>query len=381
MDVVVTGIGLLSGLGDLSQTWSRLLQGKTAIAVQQPFSELSPLPLALLERHPTALRSLTAQILQATLTDANLQPALTDCAVVIGSSRSHQAAWEQICSQDPSFSHHRILDLLPSQPSSFVAQTIQTQAIALAPMAACATGVWAIAQACELIRTGQAKRVIAGAVEAPVSRLAIAGFERMGALAQTGCYPFDQQRQGLVLGEGGAFLVLETADLARDRQAKIYGQILSYGLTSDAHHFSAPDPLGQGAKRAVQQCLANSQLASHEIDFIHTHGTATQLNDRQEAALIQQLFHRSSARSADPYLSSTKGATGHTLGASGALGVALALMALRSQILPPCTGLNQPDFDLNFVRSAIQTSVRHILCCSFGFGGQNAAIALQAAPT
>jgi 3-oxoacyl-[acyl-carrier-protein] synthase II len=239
-------------------------------------------------------------------------------------------------------------------------------------MAACATGLWSIAQGFELIRTGQYERVLAGAVEAPITPLTLAGFAQMGALAKTGAYPFDRHREGLVLGEGGAILVLEASTLAAQRGATVYGRILGAGLTADGYHVSKPEPGGRAAIAAVKQCLQRSQLDAAEIGYIHAHGTATALNDRNEAHLIQALFPQ------DVPVSSTKGATGHTIGASGAIGAAFCLMALKHQVLPPCVGLKQPDFALNFVTQPLPSASQTALCLSFGFGGQNAAIAFAA---
>ncbi len=236
-------------------------------------------------------------------------------------------------------------------------------------MAACATGIWALARGFELIQTGECQRVIAGAVEAPITPLTLTGFNQMGALAKTGLYPFDKQREGLVLGEGGAVLVLESAELAKSRGVPIYGRVLGFGLTCDSHHISAPLSSGTSGILAIKQCLARSQLSPYNINYIHAHGTGTQLNDRNEARLIQQLFSDGVA------VSSTKGATGHTLGGSGAIGAAFCLMALKHQILPPCVGLREPDFNLDLVRNPRQCQVGGVLCLSFGFGGQNAAIA------
>jgi len=240
----------------------------------------------------------------------------------------------------------------------------------LAPMAACATGIWAIAQGYELIQTGHCQRAIVGAVEAPITPLTLAGFDKMGALARTGSYPFDRYREGFVLGEGGAVLVLESAQLAKQRMAPVYGQVLGFGLTSDAYHISAPNPNRHSAIVAVKQCLERSQLAPCEINYIHAHGTGTQLNDQNEAQLIQWLVDRNVP------VSSTKGATGHTLGASGALGAAFCLMALKHQLLPPCVGLKEPAFGLDFATEPRSGQVHSVLCLSFGFGGQNAALAL-----
>jgi 3-oxoacyl-[acyl-carrier-protein] synthase II len=207
-------------------------------------------------------------------------------------------------------------------------------------------------------------------VEAPITPLTLVGFAKMGALAHTGSYPFDRCREGLVLGEGAAVLVLESAHLARERSANVYGQLLGFGLTCDAYHVSAPELGGKTAIAAVKQCLERSHLSPTDIDYVHAHGTGTQLNDQNEALLIQWLFPQGVP------VSSTKGATGHALGASGAIGAALCLKALKHQLLPPCVGLKEPAFELDLVKMPRQGNIRSVLCFSFGFGGQNAVLAL-----
>ena len=380
--VVVTGIGLVSALGkNLEDSWQQLIAGQSGIRWHQPFSELEPRPLGMIAKQPAHMRVLTQSVVTSALKDAGLFPPLPDCGVVIGSSRSYQGLWEQMARQmdrgvadkgdaTPSSSLENWLETLPHMNAIAAARQIGACGMVLAPMGACATGIWAIAQAALLIQTGQCQRVIAGAVEAPITPLTITGFEQMGALAKTGAYPFDLYREGLVLGEGGALFVLESAELAHQRQAKVYGQILGFGLTADAYHANTPEPEGRSAIAAVKQCLERSHLSRNDIDYIHAHGTATLLNDRIESILIQRLFPKSVA------VSSTKGATGHTLGASGALGVAFSLMAMKQQILPPCVGLSHPEFDLDLVRGARQSKIQRVLCFSFGFGGQNAVIAL-----
>jgi 3-oxoacyl-[acyl-carrier-protein] synthase II len=315
--------------------------------------------------------------------DARLTAPLGDFGVVIGSSRGFQAQWEaqarashqqnrvweqgdrtlQISSVDMAY-------LYGVSPATIVAEAIAAQGPILAPRAACATGIWAIAQGAALIREGACDRAIVGAVEAPVTPLTLAGFTQMGVLAKMGAYPFDQQRQGFVLGEGAAILILESESLARQRQAKIYGQVLGVGLTVDAHHISAPEASRHSAMRAVKDCLFRSRLVPDDIDYIHAHGTATQLNDRAEAYVIQQLFPSTVA------VSSTKGATGHTLGASAALGAVFCVLALSKRIRPPCVGLSHPAFALNLVQEAQVAKNRAVLCLSSGFGGQNAVLAL-----
>lgn len=379
MDVVITGIGLISALGNLETTWKQLLSGQSGILPHQPFGELPTKPLALINNIPSDPTELLETAIADALIMANLNPPLLDCGIVIGSSRGYQGKLEQLAGfypalligkEDQEINLSKFVEYLPFNIALNAAKKIGSTGIILSPMAACSTGIWAIAQGFELIKTQQCERVIVGAVEAPITPLTLAGFEQMGALASTGCYPFDRDREGFVLGEGAAIFVLESEDLAQRRKAKIYGKILGFGLTADACYGNKPDRVGKSAIAAIQNCLKNSHLSSDEIDYIHTHGTATKLNDDHEVQLIKQLFPQGVA------VSSTKGATGHTLGASGALGVAFGLMTLNEQLLPPCVGLKTPEFDLDFVTCVRSSMVRNILCFSFGFGGQNAIIAM-----
>ena len=396
VEVVITGIGLVSALGKLESTWKEILSGHSGICLHQPFPEIECKPLALIGKKPLELIKLTRQVLADAIIDTDLFLPLPDCGLVIGSSRGNQAKLEQLVmerirKEEDEFSYlrqkkeerelsinnyqlpitnYQFLDFLPHSGAIAAANFIGTRGPVLAPAAACATGIWAIAQGFELIQTGQCDRVIAGAVEAPITPLTLAGFNQMGALAQTGAYPFDSQREGFVLGEGAAVLVLESAELAKRRGAKIYGQVLGFGLTNDACYANSPDLGGKSAIAAIEQCLNRSKLSVNDIDYIHAHGTATQLNDRHEAILIEKLFPQGVA------VSSTKGATGHTLGASGALGAALCLMSIKHQILPPCVGLRTSLFELDLVMAARRSKIRNTLCFSFGFGGQNAVIAL-----
>lgn len=378
VEVVVTGIGFASGLGDLEASWQNLLWGKSGLQLRQPFPELPPFPLATIAKSPMDFLDLTERVVAAALQDARLTPPLPDCGVVIGSSRAQQGNLERLSraaksldgGELPILSPLNWLDALPHMGAIAAAGQIGSTGWVLAPMAACATGIWAIARGFELLQTGECQRAIVGAVETPITPLTLAGFDRMGALAKTGSYPFDRRREGLALGEGAAILVLETAELARSRQASIYGRILGFGATADAHHVCATEPGGKSAIFAVNECLDRSGLSPGDIGYIHAHGTSTPLNDRNEAGLIQTLFSHGIP------VSSTKGATGHTIGASGALGAVFCLLALKHQVLPPCVGLREPEFDLDFVTAARPTSLQNALCFSFGFGGQNAVLAL-----
>lgn len=388
-EVWVTGIGLCSALGlTLQQSWCSLMDGRSGVLLQRPYEALAPVHLALVNRQPTSLDALLdaalSDLLETQADSASVQ------GVIVGSSRGYQAELEQLSQQRQQEMQLAISDwacIYGKSPAAYVAHELRQRTRSepvpgpvLSPRAACATGLWAIAQGFELIQTDQCDAVVVGAVESPVTPLTLAGFRRMGALAVDGAYPFDQCRTGFVLGEGAALLRLERQETARRRGARCYGRILGFGITNDACHVNAPSLDQSAAVAAIQLCLARSGLQPHQIDYIHAHGTGTRLNDEAEASLIESLFpHR-------PAVSSTKGATGHTLGASGALGAAFCLMALTQQQLPPTTGLVTPAYDLNFVkpslerskRRLIQVSLQTALCLSFGFGGQNAAVAFAA---
>ena len=374
--VVVTGIGLLTALGqNASVNWQKLTAGESAIALRQPFLDLPPMPLAMAGKSPLPLNKILRSVVKEAWTDAAIGTELKseNCGVVIGSSRSHLREWEAMATRQPKREFEgNWLAALPHEPALMAARMVGATGPVLAPMAACATGLWAIAQAADLIRSGQCQCVIAGAADSPLTPLTLAGFSKMGALAATGCYPFDQAREGFVLGEGGAVVVLESANFARQRGADLYGEILATGMTNDSHHISSFDPTYCMGKRAVALCLERSGLIPDEIDAVHTHGTSTAQNDRMEAALIEQILNSQVS------VMATKGATGHTLGASGAVSVALSLMSLKQQETLPCVGLKSPDFELNFASGpAAKPSLTNILCSSFGFGGQNAVLALR----
>jgi 3-oxoacyl-[acyl-carrier-protein] synthase II len=368
-EVVCTGMALRSALGDLAETWQGLLADRTAITYQQPWPDLPPLPLATIAEFSAIeisqrLNCLTTELGNALLADVNWSDT-ADCAVVLGSSRAYQSVWEKFAQ---SGIDSTALDYLPQMAAMRLARQIGSRGTVLAPMAACATGIWAIDRGYQLIASGRAERAVVGAVETPISPLTAIGFRQMGVLAKDGCYPFDRQRQGLVLGEGGALLALEDRTAAEARGAKIYGRVLGCAITNDANH---PWGVGGGAgSEAVRRCLEFANLAAVEVDYIHLHGTSTELNDRHEAQLVQQFCPGVA-------VGGSKGAVGHTLGASAAIGAVLTLQALQTQSLPPSVGCRDLAFeDLNLMRGFRPAALRQALCWSFGFGGQNAVLAL-----
>lgn len=365
MEVVVTGIGLVTSLGsDRFSSWNYLLAGDSGI-------KFANLPLAPVFWHesedfyelPKVEGFLKKAIIEA-IADASLTLPLVDCGLVIGSSRGYQAQCEHQVNYANPVSWLHFLSL-----SGAIASYIQTKNTVLAPMAACATGNWTIFQAHELIQQGKCDVAIAGASDSALTPLTIAGFQKLGAMAKTGLYPFSVEREGMILGEGAAVLVLESRTSAQRRQAKIYGKILGCGITNDGYHLTNFDPEHFQGAIAIHDCLRRSGLSTQDIDFISPHGTGTIINDAMEAKLIQKLFPH------NPYIIATKGATGHALGATGVMEAAFCLLALQNQILPACVGMRSPAFDLNFVKDSSRQSIQTALNLSFGFGGQNTAIA------
>ena len=366
LKVAVTGIGLWTALGTtVEATWSKLLAGKSAIALRQPFLALPTMPLAMADKLPADPANLLLATVNQAVADAGLKPPLEDCGVVVGSSRGYLNRWEAMARGEQPLDQW--LAALPAGLSSQVVQAVGSEGPVLAPMSACATGLWALFQGYLLLHTRQCQRVVVAAVDAPITPLTLTGFRRMGAMAKQGCYPFDRDRSGLVLGEGAAAVVLEVQDQAS--RSFSYGQLLGFGLSNDAYHISSSRP--DGTLIVAKQCLQRSGLRPEDIDYIHTHGTGTRLNDANEAHMIERLFPSAA-------VSSTKGATGHTLGAAGLIGTVFSLLSLQQQCLPPCVGLKQPEFDLNFVGVGARCAkaVKHVLCSSFGFGGQNAIVAI-----
>lgn len=259
----------------------------------------------------------------------------------------------------------------------FNAQNICTSIVT-----ACATGTNAIGEAFRQVKEGHAKVMIAGGSEASVNEIGIAGFAALTALSQAtnpleASLPFDKARQGFVLGEGGATLVLEELEHAQKRGANILGEIVGYGATSDAYHITSPDPTGAGAARAMELAIKEAGISPSEISYINAHGTATHANDEGESKAINQVFGPDS----NVRVSSTKGMTGHLLGAAGAIEAVLTVAALQKGQLPLNIGcFNQdPKCSVNLVTAENRnaSNARYAISNSFGFGGHNAVLAFK----
>jgi 3-oxoacyl-[acyl-carrier-protein] synthase II len=239
---------------------------------------------------------------------------------------------------------------------------------------ACASGTNAIGHAFECVRSGRYQRVLAGGYDA-LSELVFVGFDSLQASTPDKCRPFDRERNGMVLGEGAAVLALENLDAARARGAKILGEIIGYGISTDNHHMTQSNPSGSGARHAMESALASAKIPAEAVGYINAHGTATPSNDAAEGKAITQLFGRVP-------VSSTKSMMGHALGAAGAVEAVVCLLALQHQFLPPNMNFHAPDagLDLNIVANEARPAKIDIaLSNSFGFGGTNASIAMQRA--
>ena len=248
---------------------------------------------------------------------------------------------------------------------------------------ACATGTHSIGDAMRLIQNGDADCMIAGGTESTITPLCVAGFNAMKALSNrndspaTASRPFDKERDGFVVGEGSGILVLEEMESAIRRGARIYAEVSGYGMNSDAHHMTTPAPEGEGAARCMALAIKNAGLNPEDIGYINAHGTSTYYNDLYETMAIKKVFGDHAKRLA---VSSTKGMTGHLLGAAGGIEAVFTAMSLYEGVLPPTINYTTPDpeCDLDYVPNiARETKVKAALSNSFGFGGTNAVLAFK----
>jgi 3-oxoacyl-[acyl-carrier-protein] synthase II len=238
---------------------------------------------------------------------------------------------------------------------------------------ACASGTNAIGHAFDCIRSGRYERVLTGGYDA-LSELVFVGFDSLQASTPERCRPFDRERTGLVLGEGAAIVLLENFDSAQARGAQIVAEIIGYGISTDNHHLTQPNPSGIGPRQAMEGALRSAGIGACDIDYINAHGTATPFNDASEGKAIAELFDNVA-------VSSTKGMMGHSLGAAGAIEAVISLLALQNQFLPPNINFREGDagLNLNIVANWCQTGpVRTVLSNSFGFGGTNASVIIRA---
>ncbi len=348
--IAVTGIGLATILGgDRPSTWQNLLAGEAraiapAVAV--------PLPT---ENRPR-VEQLALRVAQEALADAGYGPPLTDWGLVVGSSRAYQADLENLLRSGTDVAAFG--RLWPGQLASTLARELGIGGPVHGLSNACATGNWAIAQGAHLL--AHHPRVLVVAAEAPISPLTLAGFRQLGALAKTQLRPFDRDRDGLVVAEGAAALVLEA-------KTGGYAQVLGWGCTADAGHITRPT--GDGISHALHKCLSLAKIPADAVSLIQAHGTGTRLNDAREAAWIATQFPH------HPWVWASKGATGHALGATALIEAALASLALHHSVIPPSPGTQYPIYQ-PYAQKAIAQPLAVLLNLSLGFGGQNAIVAL-----
>jgi 3-oxoacyl-[acyl-carrier-protein] synthase II len=251
-------------------------------------------------------------------------------------------------------------------------------------VSACAAGANAVGSAARMVAHGDADACVAGGSEAAITPLAMAAFAEMGATSESGISrPFDRRRDGFVMGEGAGVLVLEDAEAAEARGARILGYVAGYGATADAHHMTAPEPSGDGAARAIAKALADASVEPGDLAYVNAHGTSTPLNDRSETEALKTALGEAAA---DIPTSSTKSAIGHLLGAAGAVEAVATLQALRAKVAPPTLNLEEPDEDLDL--DYVPGDARKLplnghppigISNSFGFGGHNVVLCIEAA--
>lgn len=416
--VVVTGLGIVSPLGcGVSYVWDRLIQGHSGIrritecAVEDMSCQIAGQVPKVVEGGPDAphLFNLGRYLppkeqrrvglfigyalgaAHEALSDAGLLDAPEELrerfGVMIGSGVGGLHGFEENAATLAIKGPRRISPFfIPSSLVNLAAGQVSIQHGLKGPnhatVTACAAGSHAIGDASRLIQFGDADVMLAGGAEGAICRLGVGGFGALRALStdyndtpELASRPWDQARDGFVMGDGSGLLVLEELEHAKKRGAKIYGELLGYGLAGDAYHLTSPDPDGGGAFRAMQSALRHARLGPDEIDYLNAHATSTPVGDPLETKAIRRAF---GAHVGDVAISSTKSATGHLLGAAGGVEAIFALKALEAGILPPTLNLETPDPEaegLNLVpKVAQERRCRTVMSNSFGFGGTNAAL-------
>ena len=272
--------------------------------------------------------------------------------------------------------------LIPDMAAGQVSITLGARGFNSCTVTACATGTNSIGDAFKVIQRGDAIAMVTGGAEAPITNMSVAGFCANTALStnpdpKTACRPFDQNRDGFILGEGAGIMVLEDLEHALARGAHIYAEIVGYGATADAYHITAPAPAGEGGARAMKMAINDGGLKPEDIDYINAHGTSTAYNDKFETAAIKEVFADHAKKLA---VSSTKSMTGHLLGAAGGIEAIISVLSIKEGIIPPTINYQTPDpeCDLDYVpNEARKQEVNVVLSNSLGFGGHNATLVFK----
>jgi 3-oxoacyl-[acyl-carrier-protein] synthase II len=402
--VVVTGLGCVSPLGsDVVSTWESAITGKSGVgpitlfdatefktqfaAEVKDFDSEAAVGKRL-ARRTDRVTQLGMEAARQALEDSGLEVTETNrdrIGVIYGSGIGGIGTIftevSNYLERGPRWvSPHMVPMMLPDTIPAYIAITHGMRGPNMAVVTACASSANAIGEATAMIQRGAADVIVAGGAEAAIVPVAVAGFNVMGAIStrnddpQGASRPFDRDRDGFVLGEGGAALILETMEHAQQRRAHVLAEVVGYSATNDAFHISAPAENGAGAVICMQNALADAGLPAESIDYINAHGTSTPLNDANETAAIKTVFGEYANKVA---VSSTKSMTGHLMGAAGALEALFCVMALENGILPPTINYSTPDpeCDLDYIpNKARKQGIAYAMTNSFGFGGHNACL-------
>ena len=403
--VVITGIGMVTPLGnDTASTWENILAGRSGIGPITAFDashhevriagEVHDFdPLDYFDRKEARRTErfvhfgIAAAVEAARDSGLDIASMPDDVGVVLGSGsgglHTLEAQFHVLFERGPDrISPFCIPQLALDMGAGHVSMRLQARGPNYATVSACATGANAIGEAAEIIKRGDARAMIAGGTEAAITSMTVAAFTNMRALSfrnddpQHASRPFDNERDGFVMGEGAGVVVLEDLELALARGAHIYAEVLGYSATSDAHHITEPAPGGAGLARALRRALRKADLDSDRVDYINAHGTSTRFNDRDESAAIRSVFGDHAYKLS---VSSTKSMTGHLMGAAGGIEIAFTALALRDGMLPPTINYEHPDpeCDLDYVPNvARKADIRVAISNSMGFGGHNAVVVL-----
>src|SRR3989338_7716749 len=397
--VVVTGLGLITPVGlGWRASWAALLAGRSGIAPVRSF-DTSAFPVHIgaevkdftaqpyVCKQPAEALGRSSQFAVAAarmaVEDSGLALAALDrrrVGVSMGTTSGEPYFVERYNDVRKEQGREAIpAGIFPKYPSNVIPSNIAIELDLHGPSlmipTACAAGNYAIGYATDLIRMGRIDAMLAGGADA-FSRITYMGFARLGAIAKERCQPFDKNRKGMVPGEGAAVLVLEEAEAARARGAKIYAEILGYGISCDAHHMTAAHPQGEGAVRAMARALRESGVGIEDVDYISAHGTGTPTNDRAESIAVRSLFGE---RAGKVPISSIKSMVGHTMGAASAIEAAACALALDTGMIPPTINYEvaDPECDLDYVsNSARPANPRVVLNNAYAFGGNNASLCL-----
>jgi 3-oxoacyl-[acyl-carrier-protein] synthase II len=406
--VVITGLGAITPLGnDFKTTWERLLRGDSGIdritafdttdhAVKiagevkdfHPEEKIPPKSARRLDRCvQLSLYSAIDAVEDAKIDFGNYDP--DRIGVVIGSGIGGLLTWEaehtKFIEQGPSrVSPFLIPMMISDMTSGYVSIHWGLKGPNYTTVSACASGAHAIGESFRAIKYGDADIMVTGGAESPITPFAVAGFSNMRALSrrnhepQKASRPFDRARDGFVIAEGAATLVLEELESAKARGARIYCELIGYGATGDGYHITAPAPEGEGARRSMARSLKEAGCRPEDIDYINTHGTSTELNDKFEAKAIKDLF---GPHAGALVMNATKSMIGHTLGAAGAIEAVATILSIRDQKVHPTINLDDPDPEcdgLDIVREVSrQLKVDCALSNSLGFGGHNATLCFK----